>query len=1826
MKVSAKFKNIFISVALSIALFAVAIGTALSFTLPTKKVNAAEAADLPSSIEFTQVAAGSDFAVGLTSTGDVYAWSLLTSNESPDDPTGDSSTESRTLGEYYYNLTGGGDRPIKLDVTYVAGPTNNIPSQPSYFAAKDKGTDYAIAVAATRYTAALVSSEGYIYTWGFDADVNVPNAVRYADSELSYNDGYKNHLLLRSTKATEQSQNSNNTIHYEPGIVEYVQLGNVNPATGFYAPLPSSASNYSTAYNTAQLLALYNAANVSIAGGEYNYIVTASSGSGTVFTQVWGSHLYNTTISAKSPLDDPKGSGDNFAVTYGGENSAPVAFASGRTVGFSNTTKGIALRGKNFSTTIKGATEEPVADTESYTPVTMKHANLVNQGTETYGRYIQSQASNVTYRFTDAIAGSNTEATYFSSVANAAGEKLSVANSGTTTLRLSNGSNANSTDGDPNFRRNVNIKTNPVSINENAGFYINNSDSRAYGWYHSNDDAAVTDYVINDAGSTVYSVAAGNTLTAVNNGSKRNMFYGDNTYIVSGDVTAIADVKTTGDSLTLFATSTGVKYLANEVKENAEYVPDCQIGLSRIFNSNNNIVGVYSGYNGTAFGITSLGRLYRFTYDAGLVTPFLYDEFYVQSNGEVEKVNAFSASERAVLEFSGKASNSAPYGTATIYPKSVNVSSTAAVRGSENASLITEHYGNAYRILRTGLGGVPTDSGIQLIDQNLVTVNLNFYLVESASADIPTLSQRVMTEKQVSNYLDVSYTETPTDGSNGIVITPKRSTNGLYIVMRCTVLRYDTVSNFNFNVGGTSQSSANYSSVTPYIALTVEDTKSEVVYNSYSAANQACTVPLLDPNNKSNKYYSIALTNASKGFEELAAVLDSLKLNSATQESILDEIKGKVKSADAGFPASSKVADGNLTYYLGEQASTKFYTDKYPYLVDETDGDLIKVSLSAQGSTNVVATVSPVTVTVNLADLLGVDASNSTALLLSIYKDFNNIYSFYNLSINDQGVLSFSYDVVLLEARGSTGVRYNQGAETTGTSVTGYQTAQGNTSNGQSAWFIPTYTIYRKVAFTNNVWYTPDTTAADETFQSPPTNTKCYPTAFAEPSLRLSIASTSSSVTYDGDSKNSNNSCTINQSVTLGSTTTITLKTLDNNFVDSGKIFFTYNGNTGEFGSFNEQFVGVDGTNYVTLDANKLVISPISNDAIYIDVVVRRYTSQSVNVQNSFGADETITIRFIISVTPSTLTKDTAASARTVTIRENSVLDIFGKSKNPNALSNVLYTGNDVIKNASLVIGSTIKSSDPDILKVSSNERYPSSIDLTIVSAGTVTVTFVVKAFDNTYSDSVTVNAIGMTMMSDAVNLIDTEYIYVAEIFNEVKSTNSGLSSADLPDTFNVLTTTDLENAFYFERVKDDGTTERIVDEDGKDALPAYISSVTFLGNSRSVMRLRIEANASYVGVIERSYLYVRFADSDVADLYENAPLVLEARLSVNFARVALLDESGLSYQIDFDTDKTVDVNEGLVYYNEGGNYQIPLTNLLKIYNANFPNPDEYSVRLVTAQEDNAISYFNCVSSADGKSVIIQPINTTDKYYTVNVSTYTTSVSSESSILILSFKINITGITTTLTKGEYTEIWTVAFFSTLALIIVVMIVRLAVFWNKRGKQRVIIKKNRELIKMRDRMHSKAGEVAHSDLMQTKIKLQDPKLRKAYEKMKHKKGIQDPVERNISGYAENATPLTMNATTQPGAADAMTAVVSPATTTADKSKKAKQPKAGKKKEGKKKSLKELQAELEAKKSAMLANEAPIVEDATPNFNSDFESLASEMTEASGEIVFDADDKA
>ncbi len=151
-------------------------------------------------IRFVQVAAGYDFAIGLTHNGELYGWSLLES------PAAVASSSATPLGNYYPTV------PSKLNFEFKVGPEKNNTWDTGTYHNKATRTDKVVQIAATRNTAAFVTESGYIYTWGRDQG-DYGDGMTYHD-EITVS---THNLLLRDPDS--------HGAWYTPYIINYYYYG-----------------------------------------------------------------------------------------------------------------------------------------------------------------------------------------------------------------------------------------------------------------------------------------------------------------------------------------------------------------------------------------------------------------------------------------------------------------------------------------------------------------------------------------------------------------------------------------------------------------------------------------------------------------------------------------------------------------------------------------------------------------------------------------------------------------------------------------------------------------------------------------------------------------------------------------------------------------------------------------------------------------------------------------------------------------------------------------------------------------------------------------------------------------------------------------------------------------------------------------------------------------------------------------------------------------------------------------------------------------------------------------------------------------------------------------------------------------------------------------------------------------------------------------------------------------------------------------------------------------------------------------------------------------
>ena len=244
-----------------------AVTTALGLLALPVKSYAEDANAEIDTLKFKQVAAGEDFAIALTYNGDLYGWSLTKAET--DNNFNDSAT---TLGGYYPA------KPHRIDVekTYITYTSDNgeyvvEESGVSKIEAQQKvhsggEGDEIIQIAATRTTAAFLTEQGIIYTWGKDDDVEPADTTK---------DGIHNELnLLCRTPDT-------NNPKFKPAMINYKAHADFQAIS----PREEIANTDKTVTSRVK----------SLSASEYNYVAYyySDDNRANIKNFIWGQTVYN---------------------------------------------------------------------------------------------------------------------------------------------------------------------------------------------------------------------------------------------------------------------------------------------------------------------------------------------------------------------------------------------------------------------------------------------------------------------------------------------------------------------------------------------------------------------------------------------------------------------------------------------------------------------------------------------------------------------------------------------------------------------------------------------------------------------------------------------------------------------------------------------------------------------------------------------------------------------------------------------------------------------------------------------------------------------------------------------------------------------------------------------------------------------------------------------------------------------------------------------------------------------------------------------------------------------------------------------------------------------------------------------------------------------------------------------------------------------------------------------------------------------------------------------------------------------------------------------
>ena len=313
-------------------LFAITTALGLHFFAPLVTHAADPWANL-GTLRFRQVEAGEDFAIAVTFEGHLYGWSLLPTRAAARDFANVSWYQ--TLGEKYPGI------PTRINVDFFNGiGTNTTVPQITPDA-------YVRTVATSRRHAALVASNGRVFTWGPSGSIftSIVSPQAGLDGAIGDSEHGGSRILMRDGELGSAGSGHNDTRrpYHVPGIVNISVMNNLHLD---YFPISGVTGTFANA--------------TAIVGGENNFVVTIPAGS-----FGWGSDLFGQI--SQSTVTRGAGSGGALTSIPTGDGLGLLAgIGSNIAIGddFILTTVGnqLHMRGKNFYLA-QGQHSRPVAGT-----------------------------------------------------------------------------------------------------------------------------------------------------------------------------------------------------------------------------------------------------------------------------------------------------------------------------------------------------------------------------------------------------------------------------------------------------------------------------------------------------------------------------------------------------------------------------------------------------------------------------------------------------------------------------------------------------------------------------------------------------------------------------------------------------------------------------------------------------------------------------------------------------------------------------------------------------------------------------------------------------------------------------------------------------------------------------------------------------------------------------------------------------------------------------------------------------------------------------------------------------------------------------------------------------------------------------------------------------------------------------------------------------------------------------------------------------------------------------------------------------------------------
>lgn len=1708
-------------------------------------------------LRFKQVALGEDFAIALSYDGDLYGWDLKAIGKE----------EFNKLGTHY------GTEPKKIDVTFTSGYSvkddaiTKNPDAPT--------SDKILKIAATRESAAFITENNYIYTWGKNTfsssspsnlgvllkngdSVTVPTMVDYIGG--SSNDIYKDLKLMvpgysRASSTTVAGMAIGKSAHDKGQLLDIVGGDNnyvvkhlrgevknadgVVTQRGYVAFFTWGDAKYYTAgqkytgsademavymceygYQRAELLGDEHD-NVSIGGGTLviahgdnlfvkgrNYYVPAVSDASYVYSVgQYVAHSSNDVLNAVYldnifnlyTNDSEQDRGYNATPSSVPITSNPFTFDAGiiprikvgegaNTPTVYSVNEGIAYRG-----------EKKNDDYKEFYPVAGSVASSGEDPMYAGGMYTSTAAYNL-----QTISGNSDVKIDRTSLSMGTGYGYIVAKDGKVYF-FGNGYNGQRGDASDSADRKgyPNLTEMPTPSGLTGAPVVSVAAGKAqlgtpiYSDFSTNNPARVYRGVINS-----------------DNKLQLGGFSGADT----GDTKMLFNAHKDGDvfmSGAIFQTNNGgrnVVYVWNKDKS----FTDITDKFPGVDGSKTRIVKLFAGYNNNMVAISSHGKIYQIKYVKPSDTE--PEEFSVELKDTFTYDDA-SSTEITIPNYAVRENNAIDFAVSNGRPSKAGESQSNARFATFDLNRVTAADGVVFD--KTAFGSVLSEDN-SMDAYRILTAqddNLSSKMIFSSRDLIGTNKEKIPSSGEpkfyfegeaaeidpeiLGHYLAYEFVEDSTSGDVSVKITPYQSTKDKTIVMYYYFARCGSNADKKDSLDRTSASSAYkfYDCAKASVKIRIANTEAsfnKFSYNLSSSDTSNLSIPVLDPNNKKNNVYSVALTNVLYGLDELGKYAG---LSGDPLTKYHEAITALAYIADDGFPARKRVVDADLARFYDESGAdvnfkhSTYYNDRYQYFAFDPDGD--ELSFNADGfvpfqnaKNHYSAADRVITLSLPLTGT-GYDLSAFTAEKLA---KFNNIYGL-SLEIKDSA-LEISYRVVQFTALKSTAFDYKRISEDEGETGVDIRKPSTHYSTENAS---PYYLVNL-----SEKYYDISEGAAKEAIRSNAESEDPSSLIYVPVCVRASLTT---NMNFDGTPYRA----TPGYDEYKITPRAITVAADDNERVftfrlaDSG-LFNDYNNIFLTFKSSKEGAVGYQAYGEFIKEFDRNIVNVSLNKSVFtfeakapgsykdIKIEVRRFADASLAAPFFSGtktADaEVITLIFDITVGKS-LFQQTVESkegllsglnARTVTTKTSIPVGDF----------------TDNAKDAYL---SSCSSSNDAVAIVAASEDRKTLI-ITPVSSGSIMVSVSATQYMFTGKGTFVVNVESRSVLPEekAISLRGTTTVYLAEFKAAIAKTFTGEETFDFNAYVIDRTGTDHPEGYYFIRgTKVEGST---------DLKWEPISKPDFVGD------IKVETDKASATAEENAITFTLGAYKSTDD-FDNIRFVVkfrsnddkkhfEAAVTIKPAKRAMLGEDGGELTLDINVARKK-VQETAAKIGE----VTPDADGLKIsidkVTASSKMPaGVYTLQFVRPQQNAAYKYFD-LRHKEGETdfTIIPKANTLDENgnaskYQINI----VVVDSVGKSTVVTLNIGINGIKDRLDRDTYIMLWLAVAASVFFFLLVVFIVRMGLYWKRKGEQRRIIRKNQMLIKMRDKVHNK-GEagISKEQIVQTKLKLEDPKYAKMFNEMK-----------------------------------------------------------------------------------------------------------------------------